>query len=932
MSLEKIYVGKKRLKRGFIAGLPRMKLGDYVVEFSPNCRKCSPSEEFSLDSTISKISSFIMSKPVLSQLSLCLCILARIQSVYLHVRTQFLKRVAFSYGFIAFLLAAAFTSQAQSQLLTLTKVITVPNGAISVGNGLVITKWTGGTGPFQVQSSTGLSGNWQDIAGITTNSSQTNILYAPIMFFRVADVSSVKSQLADQVAPSVPTGLAATSSGNNQVNLTWNASSDPQFKSSGLKGYNIYRNGYFLTQITAPSTSAVDTNLVPLTTYNYAVSAVDNAYNESAKSTNVTISGDSAAPTVALTSPTGGSTVSNSINLTASASDNVGVTRVEFYRDSSTLVGVATAAPFNVQDNTTNMSNGSHSYNAKAFDAAGNSSTSANVGVTVNNADTAAPVVSLTAPTSGSTVSGTITLSASASDNVGVTRVDFYRDGSTLVASDATAPYSVSDDTTVISNGSHSYTAKAYDAAGNSTTSTSVSVTISNTSTPMTGTTVWSRRFGGTVFSTDKAFTYSVKEDKNTNSIAVGFFQGTVNFGGGTVTCTNNQEMFIVKHDASGGYLWSRQFASSDGNRASAVAIDSSNNIVVVGTFSGTIDFGAGALNSAGSSDIFVAKFSPSGALLWAKRFGGSAADVCNAVALDAGNNILLTGSYGYLGTAIDFGGGALPLSGGTFAFQTDMFVTKLTANGGYVWANGYGGSGTDAGYGIAVDGQGNVAVTGSFQQSIALGGATLTSAGGYDLFVAKYASTSGSHLWSTSGGGSSGDERGNAVAFDTSGNVVVTGYFTGDATIAGNTLSTPNNTPGLNAIFLAKYSASGSSLWSRSFVPVVSFGYGIGNGVAVDSVGNIVLTGYVCGAVGFDGTYLGNGDADVLLAKFTASGSTIWAKSYGSNGNDAGTSVAIGAGNTILTSGYYYQSADFGAGLLQSSASNDGFVFKTTP
>src|SRR5438034_10053596 len=102
---------------------------------------------------------------------------------------------------------------------------------------------------------------------------------------------------------------------------------------------------------------------------------------------------------------------------------------------------------------------------------------------TVNQiVDTTAPTVDLTSPLAGTTVSGTITLAANASDDIGVANVEFYRDGAVLIASDTTIPYSVSFDTTTLANGNHTFYCKAYDAAGNSATSASISVTVSNTS------------------------------------------------------------------------------------------------------------------------------------------------------------------------------------------------------------------------------------------------------------------------------------------------------------------------------------------------------------------------------------------------------------------------------------------------------------------
>jgi hypothetical protein len=103
-------------------------------------------------------------------------------------------------------------------------------------------------------------------------------------------------------------------------------------------------------------------------------------------------------------------------------------------------------------------------------------------GVT-NSSDTTPPTTSITSPANGATVSGTITISANASDNVGVTNVEFYR-GTTLIGSDASSPYSVSWNTTLVANGSYSLTSKAYDAAGNSGTSAAVNVTVNNVSAP----------------------------------------------------------------------------------------------------------------------------------------------------------------------------------------------------------------------------------------------------------------------------------------------------------------------------------------------------------------------------------------------------------------------------------------------------------------
>jgi len=202
---------------------------------------------------------------------------------------------------------------------------------------------------------------------------------------------------------------------------------------------------------------------------------------------------DTTPPTVSITSPAAGATVSGTTSLTASASDNVGVAGVQFRIDGANFGAEDTTAPYSISWNTGSASNGSHSITAVARDAAGNRSpVSAPVTVTVNNApppppaDTTPPTVSITAPANGATVKGTVTVTASASDNVGVVGVQFLLDNGVSGSAEATtAPYSISWNTVTASDGSHNITAIARDAAGNrSPVSAPVTVTVANNTAP----------------------------------------------------------------------------------------------------------------------------------------------------------------------------------------------------------------------------------------------------------------------------------------------------------------------------------------------------------------------------------------------------------------------------------------------------------------
>lgn len=182
---------------------------------------------------------------------------------------------------------------------------------------------------------------------------------------------------------------------------------------------------------------------------------------------------------VTVTSPASGSTVGATITVSASVNPAAMVRGVQFTLNGANLGAEDTTAPYATSWNTTTASNGSHTLRAVARDALGLRFTSDPVVVTVFN-DTTPPTVAITSPSSGSTVSGTISVSASASDNVGVAGVQFQLDGAPLGTEDTTAPYSVTWDTRTAAPGTHTLRAIARDAAGNTGTSFSIPVTVSN--------------------------------------------------------------------------------------------------------------------------------------------------------------------------------------------------------------------------------------------------------------------------------------------------------------------------------------------------------------------------------------------------------------------------------------------------------------------
>lgn len=176
---------------------------------------------------------------------------------------------------------------------------------------------------------------------------------------------------------------------------------------------------------------------------------------------------DTIPPSVSISSPANSATVSGTIQVQGTATDNVGVTSIQFYVDGQ-LAASATTSPFSCSWNTTTAANASHSLTVKAYDAAGNVGSSS-ITVTVSNstvADTTPPTATIKNPLNGATVSGNVSINVSATDNVGVTQVSIYVDN-VLKCTDTVAPYSCSWNTKKVSSGSHTITATAWDAAGN---------------------------------------------------------------------------------------------------------------------------------------------------------------------------------------------------------------------------------------------------------------------------------------------------------------------------------------------------------------------------------------------------------------------------------------------------------------------------------
>lgn len=526
------------------------------------------------------------------------------------------------------------------------------------------------------------------------------------------------------------------------------------------------------------------------------------------------------------------------------------------------------------------------------------------------------PTANLISPAGGSVLSGTTTFSASASDDIGVSKVDFLYDGSILLASDFTSPYSIAYNTTTIPNGTHNFFCKAYDTAGNSTVSSFVSATVNN-GVPSTGQLLLTMGFAGTTFS-DSVYSRGIAVDGGGNFVVAGYFTGALNCGGGVLTSAGDDDIFLAKYTASGSHIWSKRFGALGTDEAFGVAVDSTGNIYVVGVFYGTFDFGAGNITSVGNADLFVAKFTSAGSCLWSKGFGSSGNEFGLTIAVDKADNVVFSGYYGLFGAGVDFGGGTLPFAGGR-----DIALVKYSASGAHIWSKAIGGTGSDTPVAVATDNGTNVIVTGQFQNTVNFGGGPLTAVG-IDIFVAKYNGSDSSFQWSKRFG-DGGNQSVSGTSVDPGDNVVVSGNYSGTLNLGGG----PMNAPGGGAAFLAKYSTTGDYVFSKS-IGTATLGGPTSSGLAVNSIGELVLIGNVSAGTDFGGGILwGSGGRDPFVVKYSSGGNHIWSK-RASPGLSSG--VRFGENGNVLMTGRYQETFNFGGNTLTSSANYSGFLVKFGP
>jgi hypothetical protein len=460
------------------------------------------------------------------------------------------------------------------------------------------------------------------------------------------------------------------------------------------------------------------------------------------------------------------------------------------------------------------------------------------------------------------------------------------------------------------------------------------------------GVTQWATLIQGT--STDSG--QGIAIDNNNNVYATGYYNSSVHTNiydtydinnPISIPATSGEAIFTVKYDTNGKVKWATTIdGTGTDEEGRGIVMDADGNTYVTGWYSSTnvitvSDAGSTSstsnviLPAASSISTFLVKYDTNGVSQWATRIDGSGTDQGYGISLDSSSNIYITGYYNSTTTTIlyDADGGnenniVLPIS-----TETDSFIAKYNNNGIAQWATIIQGTSTDSGYGIAIDNDDNLYITGKYvNTSIDLliddinNPISIPATTSDAIFAVKYG-TDGLVKWATTIDGTGTDEEGRGVVMDADGNTYITGWYssTSEVTVsdAGSTSSTSNVILPISSsisAFLVKYDTNGVSQWATY---IDGTGTDVGLGISLDNSSNVYITGNYNSTTttilyDADGGTTSNivlpisTGTDSFIAKYNSDGITQWATLIQGTITESGRGIVIDNNNNVYAAGHY--------------------------
>jgi hypothetical protein len=311
---------------------------------------------------------------------------------------------------------------------------------------------------------------------------------------------------------------------------------------------------------------------------------------------------------------------------------------------------------------------------------------------------------------------------------------------------------------------------------------------------------------------------FDVAVDATRNIVIVGTFGGTLSFGGDALVAQGERDVFVAKFRADGKHLWSKRFGDVGQDGATSVAIDAAGNVIVTGQFQGNVDFGDGTLLQSQDLGGFVAAFQPDGIVRWSKSFGGTFdwTDYSGLPSVEVGPD-----GFPVIAGRVS---GDIRFDHYVFSAQgaEDIYVAKLSDDSSTLWATTVKGPGTvhestsPLVVGLAVDSQNRIALGGNFQGTLNFGSTSLQASPQGDIYLAKL-DAAGKFLWAFKPTGTYAANMA-GLGLDTSGQVTVAGNYQREPDFGGTVLPAPSTSTHVN-FYVARLSPDGVPVLVRGYV-----------------------------------------------------------------------------------------------------------------
>lgn len=352
---------------------------------------------------------------------------------------------------------------------------------------------------------------------------------------------------------------------------------------------------------------------------------------------------------------------------------------------------------------------------------------------------------------------------------------------------------------------------------------------------------------------------------------------------------------------------WISAAGGAKSDKTRAICFDRAGNVFVAGEMSEDGKFGDIEVKGAGGMDFFVAKLDAKGKFLWAHNIGGKLIDRGYGVATDAAGNAYVTGHYQSTDAVVN--GQTLPNAG-----DYDIFVAKYDPAGKVLWIRTAGGKGYDYGHGIAVDGNGDVVVTGAIVGEAKFGDVTVGAEGARPIFCAKY-SADGALKWVKAGSGKVYGS-GHGIAVDGSNNIYVGGLATGEGAFGKQ----PVNLKVQSSVVI-KFNPEGEAQW------VAATEGGLSHEITADAQGRVWIAGMFKGKMTIGGkTYTSSGDKDNdgFIAHYSTDGKVQWSQALQGPATDYCLGVATDGKGTSFVTGEFGDTVSFAGSTLTSRGGTD--------